>query len=285
MDKLRFYSFQIRDKLDLDLYANYFGCSRPIKWQEFLFLDNRLIQEVLKRDIKDHEIYLYEYGVATFVGFYEDEIRELLFLFHRIQEVNYSYFAQYYEHFQLKVGAYKEAYLEEEKPLVLKDLKPIIAEITAKSVGLHHMEADLEKKINGVEPLLIQMSKGRVKIDKKTKEILGEIIVFKYNLIRTLRLLELTSDENRKMIPKEAIVFLMEQFELQDRYQIVINKIDELKQMLYRYYEFHYHKKERDLYKFEVLLLAMFPLSYFVKSDHIKQVLSWIIDNIMQMVH
>lgn len=282
MENLRFYSFKISANLDLDSFAAYFKFTRPMKWTDHIFLDNHLIEGVLKKEVVHHGVYLYEYGVVTFVGFHEDEMREMLDFFSGLREINYVYFAKFYAYFTLSVGDYGEVRIGQDMLSTAKEIQPLVASLCAKSAGLMYMETALEEKMNRVAPLLHQMSLGKVRIDRHTQKILGEIIAFKYNLLTTLKIFDkdLLLGESTK--EKEAIRQLAKTFNLEDRYEVAQKKLDELRKMLYRYYSFHHNKKERSLYLFEVFLLAMFPLSYFVKSSHIKQMLQQLISFLIQ---
>lgn len=277
MKTIRYYSFKVADDLDLNLIADYFKINRPIKWSDNLMIDNTLVESVVKRPVSGHQVYFYKYGVISFIGFFEDEMREMVSLLNTIIPINYTYFASYYEHYQAKTGDHGEFFLSSDSTLSYKKMAPIIAETIAKSVGLNHMEIELSSLMNKVEPLLDQMDRGKVKIDKRTKKILGETLAFKYNLTTTLDIFDRPRSTQSNSEIKEGYDYLSELFELNDRYAIVENKIDDLKKIIYKYYNFNHHKKERDLYIFEVALLVCFPLSSFLTTGHLKMLIKWII--------
>lgn len=273
MSEVRYYSFKVREKFDLDKIAEYFKQTRPMKWTEFILIDNALVETVMKRSIRGHQIYLFEFGVLTFVNFYEDEMREFLSFLNQIEPVDYDSFAKYYEHYEVQMGEYGEV-LMENMPLVQhKQLVEIIAELTAKSVGLAHVEDAMTRLMDQVEPMLIQMSNGQIKINRRTKNVLGEIIFFKYKLVQSVKLFE---KPNASGMLREWSDSLQEHFELSDRYVILNRKSDDLKQMLIQYYKFNHSLKERRLYLFEVLLLASFPLASLIQSGRMTSFIKWI---------
>jgi len=272
MQTVRFYSFKVRETFDLDKIAAYFKRTRHLKWSAYIVLDNHLVESILKRPIKGHEVRLYQFGIVTFINFYEDEMRDFLSLIDQIESIDYNGFAKYYEHFELPIGEFGETLHDSLQTVPHKLLVEMIAENTAKSVGLAHIENALNTLMDQIEPLLIQMSRGNVKVDKRTKKVLGEIITFKYKLAQSIGLFEKPST---KLALKEWHEYIIEHFELSDRYVILESKIDDLRKMLFQYYGFNHSRKERRLYIFEIVLLAFFPLSSLIKSGTFSQFVHW----------
>ncbi len=274
MQTIRFYSFRVRETFDLDKIADYFKKTRPLKWSDYIVLDNHLVESALKRTIKGHEVILYQFGVVTFINFNEDEMRDLLSLLDQIEPLDYIGFAKEYEHFELEVGAFGETLHEGLQTIPHKLIIEMIAETTAKSVGLAHIEKALQKLMDQVEPLLIQMSHGRVKVDRRTKRVLGEMISFKYKLAKSIGLFEKPSTS---VALKEWHDYILEYFELNDRYLILESKVDDLKKMLFQYYKFNHSVKDRRLFIFEVVLLTFFPISSLADSGALWRFFEWLI--------
>lgn len=273
MQTIRFYSFKVRETFDLDKISGYFKKTRSLKWSDYIVLDNHLVESALKRSIKGHEVIFYQFGIVTFINFYEDEMRDLLSLIDQIEPIDYTGFAKDYEHFELEVGEFGETLHEGLQTVPHKQITEIIAETTAKSVGLAHVEQALQKLMDQVEPLLIQMSHGRVKVDRRTKRVLGEMISFKYKLAQSIGLFEKPSTS---IALKEWHEYILEYFELNDRYVILESKVDDLKKMLFQYYKFNQSIKDRRLFIFEVVLLAFFPISALAKSGALGKFIEWI---------
>ncbi|MBF4692679.1 RMD1 family protein [Fusibacter ferrireducens] len=274
MQTIRFYSFKVRETFDLDKIADYFKKTRSLKWSDYIVLDNHLLESTLKRTVKGHEVILYQFGVVTFINFYEDEMRNFLSLIDQIEAIDYTGFAKNYEHFELEVGAFGETLYEDLQTIPHKQITEMIAETTAKSVGLAHIEMALQQLMDQVEPLLIQMSHGRVKVDRRTKRVLGEMISFKYKLAQSVGLFDKPSTS---IALKEWHEYILEYFELNDRYIILEGKVDDLKKMLFQYYKFNHAIKDRRLFIFEIVLLTFFPISSLARSGALARFIEWIV--------
>ncbi|GAU77293.1 RMD1 family protein [Fusibacter sp. 3D3] len=273
MQTVRFYSFKVKETFDLDKIAGYFKRTRSLKWSDYIVLDNHIVESILKRTIKGHEVILYQFGIVSFINFYEDEMRDFLALLDQIETLNYTGFAKDYEHYELEIGAFGETLHETLQTVPHKQVTEMIAETMAKSVGLAHVERALEGLMDQIEPLLIQMSKGRVKVDRRTKRVLGEMISFKYKLAQSIGLFEKPSTS---IVLKEWHDHIIEYFELNDRYVILESKVDDLRKMLFQYYKFNQSIKDRRLFIFEVVLLAFFPISSLANSGALKRFAEWL---------
>ncbi|MBS7528676.1 RMD1 family protein [Fusibacter paucivorans] len=276
MNEVKFLSVKLAEKLDLSAIASVFNVTRTVKWQEVLLIDHELVELVLKRPVEKREVYLYSFGVATFVDFTEAEIRDFLAFIAQIQTVNYDDFAMYYDHYEAVVGDYGEWIVTPTLTIPFRPMIKHIAEAVAKSTGFMHTEAHLNRVMDSVEPMITKLAAGRSRITKTTMRIVRETIVFKFKLTRNLKLFERPSDAEFDNISREGYDWLSNHFELDERYQINAQKIETLKRMVYQYYHFNQNRKVRSLYIFEVFLLMLFPLVRML-SDRLPLMLAWLL--------
>jgi uncharacterized Rmd1/YagE family protein len=275
MNEVKFLSVKLAEKMDLNAIASVFNVTRTVKWQEVLLIDHELVALVLKRPTGKREVYLYSFGVATFVDFSEAEIRDFVAFLSQIQEISYDDFAKFYDHYEAIVGDYGEWVVTQDLTVPFRPMIKHIAEAVAKSAGLMHTEAHLSRVMDAVEPMITKLAAGRSRITKTTMQIVRETIVFKYKLTRNLKLFERPSDAEFGNISREGYDWLSNYFELDERYCINEEKIEALKRMVYQYYHFNQNRKVRSLYLFEVFLLTLFPLVRML-SDHMALILTWL---------
>ncbi|MDK2866622.1 MAG: hypothetical protein PWP51_1603 [Clostridiales bacterium] len=275
MNEVKFLSVKLAEKMDLNAIASVFNVTRTVKWQEVLLIDHELVELVLKRPVEKREVYLYSFGVATFVDFSEAEVRDFVAFIAQIQAVSYDDFAMYYDHYEATVGDYGEWIVTPTLTIPFRPMIKHIAEAVAKSTGLMHTEAHLNRVMDAVEPMIIKLAAGRSRITKTTMQIVRETIVFKFKLTRNLKLFEHPSDAEFGNISREGYDWLSKNFELDERYQINAQKIETLKRMVYQYYHFNQNRKVRSLYIFEVFLLMLFPLVRML-SDRLPLMIAWL---------
>lgn len=264
MKKIRFLAFKISETLDLELLSSFFKLTRTIKWKDFLKLDNEMIETVLNRGVTDHKVYLYAYGCIAFVDFYEDEIRLFLKFIETIVPVDEHYFYQYVAHYEAYIGDYGEGYLFKSdltSQMPFKQIEQVIAEAVSKSVALEAMESQMEDLMERIEPLILQMDRGRIKVSRKTLKILGHIISFKYNMAQNIDIYHKDEMVKEHLVIDDTHQTIYQYFELYTRYQRLMKKNQDLRKIVLRYYEFNAARKERQLYLFEVFLLVLFPLT------------------------
>ena len=266
MTEMRYFAVKISDRLDLETISEVFKVNRTLKWKNSLRIDSELVSTVLKQHVSKQEVYIYSFGVLTFLNFSEVSIRIFMDFMSQIQPVHYDDFAKYYDHYEAQIGDYGEWFVKDNLTIPIKTMNQHIADTVAKSAGLAHMEAQLERVIDSVEPMLLKLGKGKSRIDSRTMAIISETIVFKYKLTQNLQLFE--KPETSKLSGNGVIAYkwLANYFEFDERYQINAQKIESLKHMVYQYYHFNQTRKIKSLYVFEVFLLMLFPLTRILGS-------------------
>ena len=136
----------------------------------------------------------------------------------------------------------------------------IAANILAKSTELNKIEAELKVVLDEADMFIRYLKNGKLRANtKKVVSIIGECVRFKYNTLESVRLLDRPPEFNTIKTKKIFDIF-SNYYELNERYDVLLNRINVLDSITEEYFSFRSNQSERRLILFEVFLLLLFPL-------------------------
>lgn len=278
---IRFFGVKVNDYMSLDRIATYFKMNRSLKWIQYIYLDNDFIRWTLNANVEDHQCFIYEYGVICFVNFYEEEMRQFLSIIETIETISYEKYSRMYDAYRINYQLDKGIELYSGAPLIpieVATIRPLIASVLSKSIALNHVEGMLTDMIESVEPLLNSMGSGRFRVNKKAVQSFGKVLGFKYHLVRHLKLFDRIHQSDHSVELKQVYDTISNHFELEDRYQIIEKKIEEIKNITNQYYALGHSNNEQRLLLFEAIILALFPIAGLISHGYILRFIAFILE-------
>ena len=269
MRTVRFTSYKISSDIDLKKVADYFRLPAPESWEDFILLDEEPLAEVYKYRMLSKKVTIYEFGCITFENFYVDETGDFLkYLQLIIGNLDYKMFAKYNESLAANILEDASIRLWEGCSRTFPNsdsLAGIIAIVLAKSVALSKIESDVEVLLDEAENFITKLNNGNLNAGtRKYASTMAHILRFEYESAAGIRIFDRPSEVNRELTLREAYDELSSYYELEDRFDVLDKKVRELRNIARTYSKLRYWKQESRLLLFEVFLLALFPLSYFV---------------------
>jgi len=238
-----------------------------LSWREYIVLNQEHINDILKYESLSKEVYIYEFGCITFANFSNDEIRVVLeYISSIIENFNYNLIYRFHESHTIRVLDDGNCYLWKSSKESVKyetRINNIISMILAKSVALNRIEEELVKLLDEGEKLIAYLRKPIfLSTSKKFMNIVSKVLKFEYDTVKNVKIFERAFYGNEDLSSKEIYDELSKYFELQDRFKIIKSKIQDLRHISKAYLTFSFRRNEGNLYVFEIILLALFPLSH-----------------------
>lgn len=289
MDNILFTSVLIAKSLPLEKVSDYFKVHKPLKWKDYIVITGYHLEMVLRYDIKNKSVYIYDFGAITFINMHTAEIKIFMgYLESIVGALDYNLFMNSCEAHTMKMLEDNLCYLcsRSSDPIPYENyIIPIISEILAQSVALDRIEKVLSTLLDEAELMLQHLHKGRLKgRSRKIARITTRIIKFQYDSIKSIHIFDRQKFSTASLKPKEVHDELSEFYELHDRFHIIETKSTELLNIYSTYSELSDKKIEYRLYILQAVLLSMFPL-YSLIGDKVKHSIFYLIDfmsNVLQ---
>lgn len=285
MNTVRFISYKISSGIDLKKVATFFGLSTSRSWENCIILDEQQLAEVYKYKLPSKKIYIFEFGCIAFENFHTDETNKFLkYLQLIIGNLDYKALARYRESLAINISEDHSVSLWKGSARTFPysdGLAGIIAVALAKSVALSKIESDVDLLLDEAETFLMILSENKKPVTKlqsgtfntdtrKFASIMAHILRFEYDSAVGIRIFDRPSVTNRDLTLRGAYDELASYYELEDRYDVLEKKANELRKIARSYSVLRYWRQEGRLLLFEIFLLVLFPLSYIV-HDQLRQ--------------
>lgn len=269
MNIIMFNTFKVASKLPLKKIAAYFNLTEDTGWKEYIKIDSNIIEKMFKYGSSNKSVYLYRYGCITFVNFKYHEINHFFQYLSQIYVVLDSSLLSKFGETHV-IGVDDEGFVRlwegaEEKYPYNDILLNIIATVLAKSTELDKIETELNSVLDESELLINYLNTGRLRANtKKVVSIIAKCTRFKYRTIESVKLLDRPYEFDRLMENRKIFDDLSTYYELNDRYENISSRTHVLDSITQEYFTYKSNQSERRLLVFEIFLLALFPLSYFI---------------------
>ncbi len=277
MRTIHFNCYKISARLPLQKIAAYLEMSFPISWKDYIVIRGKHLDMILKYRTTSKQVYLFEFGCATFVNFESDEIRAFLEYLESLTGIlDSEYFAKYYETHSIKVYDNGECRLWKGNAEFVEYntyIIPIVCTVLSRSVALSKIEADADQLLDESEGIITLLQKGKLRAStKKLSSITAKMLRFEYDSVKNIKVLERSNLISRSIEARSIYDILAGYFELSERFEKIRNKCDELRRIVKSYSSLSYKNAENKLLLFETFLLFLFPL--FREIRHLLDFLS-----------
>lgn len=268
MDKILFSTYKLANKLPLMQIASFFNLKLDVAWKEYVKIDEFEIEKIFKYSSKK-SVFLYKYGCITFVNFNQDEIRYFLEYLRKLYiEIDDKLVSRYYESHNLIVDDEGLIKLWNESDLQYKynvKIVETVAAILAKSTELNKIENELSQVLDEADIFIAYLKRGRFRANNnRVISTVAECTRFKYNTIESVKLLDRPPEFSKTIESRKIYDIFSDYYELNERYNILTNRINVLDSILGEYFDFRSNESERRLLMFEILLLCLFPLMHIL---------------------
>ncbi|MGB7604716.1 MAG: RMD1 family protein [Lutisporaceae bacterium] len=253
--------FSLCNEINLNKLATHFGISKKFKWEEYLTLDNKQLQGIV-REPEGKIVKLFYFGSAVFVNMEHHEIVDFVNYMKTIEKgvanASYKYQDDYKIvvnnetptiHFEyMNVNNYEDYHLN------------ILAVILAKSVALERIEEGLDSLLDEMEEIIMKLEKGKLAIsDSKLAKTAANILKYKFNTISYLMLLD--KPDITWLNQESEILYneLSKLFELHDRYDKIKAKSETLMDIT-EVFSTLTHQKRGNILEWMVIILIAIEL-------------------------
>lgn len=274
MEKIHLISYKISAQLPLKEIARFFQMHGNLKWSEYILLEEKHLEVVFKYRLTNKQVYLFQFGCITFINFSINEISAFLeYLTSLAVKVDQNLFTKFNEEHVLGISMSGMCKLWDDNSKNYKfdpKIIEILSIVLAKSVALHKIEADLNNLLDEAERFIYRLQKGWLGINsRRLTSIVAKILRFEYESIHNIRIYDRTFATDT-LQAKEIYDALEEHYELYERFDIIENKIEDLRSVIHSYSTLSYKSTENRQYVFEIFLLVLFPLVHILQYilDH-----------------
>jgi required for meiotic nuclear division protein 1 len=243
--KLRVYDFRtvvFSKEININKIANQFNIFKKYKWEDPFILKSSDLNGIIEDMGNEKYIYMFSFGSCVFINMNDNEIKRFIEYIEEENKngeyirVNRSYIEKFYDDFSLEINEKEKDVILDEK-IILSELKDnyldIVSIVLAKSVALERVEHEIFKIFDKFEPTLDELEKGKLNIrDKYLAKQAASILNFKYATVSYIMI-----DDTPDLVWQNsdlAVLYekLSKFFDLEDRYESVIHKIDILMTIL-----------------------------------------------------
>lgn len=269
MKTLHFNSFKIASTFPLDRISHFFRLQRPLSWRDHLLLEDSQLELALKYHTTGKKVYIFQFGCITFINFNEGETRNFLNFFESIAgKISYDMFARFHEYHTFGIYDDGSCMLWENGPVVPyhAEIISVMATILAKSAALYKVETDISSLLDKIEIFIHYLNKGKLYANSKTfAAITSKLLRFEYDSINNIRIFDRASATEQNLMLRNTYDKLSVYYELNDRFDIIENKVKDLLHITAAYSNLSNKHLENRQNLFVAILLALFPLSYGIE--------------------
>ena len=272
MNKKHFICYKAYNSIDLKNTASLFGLPAPESRDRFIILGGRQLSEVYKYNMEEKRIFIFTIGCIVFEDFNIDETDNFFeTLGQTIGEPDYRMLAVYRESHTISINDQGNLFLwkesSEEYPSI-DGLFDIIAIILAKSTALSKEESDIDQLLDEADIHISGFQKGIVGSGtRRFTSTMAHIIKFEQQSTAGIMIFDRPAATTGSIRLKEVYDKLSAYYELDDRYEVLESKVNELRKIVRTYSTLRYRNQENRLLIFEIFLLMLFPL--FRIAEHI----------------
>jgi uncharacterized Rmd1/YagE family protein len=272
MKKVSFNCFKIASRLPLDRVASHFEIRRSPSWQNFIVLESGRLDRVFKYSDPQKKVYLFDFGCIVFINFDVESMKHFIGYLNSITgNIDYSFFTRYSDSHIIEIMHEGTCSLWQGSGYTIKYFDGVITAVSlalARSTALMHIENRLASMLDESERFIEFLQKGRLRAKShKFAKVAARVLSFEYETINNIRIFDrFVPVSERPTAAKEAYKIMEEYYELLERFEIMESKIEDLKGIVKRYHYLSHNTIESRLLIFEIFLLALFPLSYFLEK-------------------
>ncbi len=237
MNQTVFKSMALSRELNINKIAKKFNIYKKYKWEEPLILKNKDLQKIFGANIENKYVFVFSFGSAIFINIEEGEISTFIdYISDNEIKVNGTYIKKFSEEFYLKLLPDSAVSILDDG-IIVPEIKDyyfiIISTVLAKSISLERVEDSIYRIFDKFEPTLDILEKGKLNIrDKDLAKNAADILKFKYETTSYIMIDEIPDIAWENSEIEELYRDLSNFFDLDDRYESIMHKIDILMSVL-----------------------------------------------------
>ena len=238
METMIFKAFAVTSEIDLNKIAVACNIRKKYTWEEPLILQKDLLERILGHDIVPEKLVLiFSFGSVVFINNTPADI-ECFFEYLRRFQPNFDIqnTQVYSDDYELRINPSSQLEFTDQYVTVpmFADFYPeLISTVIAKSVALERIEEHMETVLDKVEGVIDRLEKGKLHIsDKEVAKATAQIVRHEYNTIAYIMILDKPDSTWIHSLAGTFYDQMADFFELNDRYEILQQKTNTLKNIL-----------------------------------------------------
>ncbi len=238
METMIFKAFAVTNEIDLNKIAVACNIRKKYTWEEPLILQKDLLERILGHDIVPEKLVLiFSFGSVVFINNTPADI-ECFFEYLRRFQPNFDIqnTQVYSDDYELRINPSSQLEFTDQYVTVpmFADFYPeLISTVIAKSVALERIEEHMETVLDKVEGVIDRLEKGKLHIsDKEVAKATAQIVRHEYNTIAYIMILDKPDSTWIHSLAGTFYDQMADFFELNDRYEILQQKTNTLKNIL-----------------------------------------------------
>lgn len=262
MEVLQVRAFWLCNEIGLDALAKHFGIARRSRWEDLLSLEPENLTGVLSEPV-GKRIHLFPFGCIVTFGMAHHEVIDLIGYLRRVEPRLQDPQGSFQDDILLEMGAPRLSIRDDRIAVpVLEDWLPgILSTVLSKSVALERVEAEVERLLDESEPVVRDLSSGKVSpSDAKISSLAGQILSFRLDTVAYIQLLDKPDATWDNPGAEELYGRLSQFFELQDRYDKIQAKSGVLMDLTEVVATYAHHHRDARL-EWAIILLIVFEIA------------------------
>lgn len=253
--------YKIASKPDLRRVAEYFRIPIGNNVPEVLHFMPSHLRAALSMETSMMTAWYFSFGCLCLVNFEVTDAYRFVNLIESTGEpVDYRRFFAHVEREELRL----EANLPEEA--AFREIW-LHAAALAKSVELKHLEDSVNKVFDQTERFFTDLQRGFSNPSSRwLTHLTTQVVKLQLDVVKSLRILDRPNDIIDTMKAREIYDNASEAHELNKRFSTIQLKIDDVMEFISPYRKIGFSQKEHRLLVLELILLALFPLSYLIRN-------------------
>jgi len=261
MDTIRLRAYWLGNEIGLDALAKHFGLSRRSKWEDLLHLDAANLAGVLKEP-EGKSVDLFPFGCVVTWGLAHHEVADLVAYLRKVQPRLQDPHELFQDDLLLQIGADRLEIRDDRVavPVLEGWMAGILSTVLSKSVALERVEHEIERLLDEAEPVVQELSRGRVSpSDRKVSSLAGQIMSFRLDTVSYIQLLDKPDATWDNPAAEDFYGRLSQLFELQERYDKIQAKSAVLMDLtgVVTNYAHHHHSARLE---WMIILLIVFEI-------------------------
>jgi uncharacterized Rmd1/YagE family protein len=238
MKDLVFKTYAVTNEIDLNRIAEECNIKKKYTWEEPLLLQGDILKRIIAEEITENEkVLLFSFGSIVFINSSTDHIEKFMLYMKNIKtDIEIENYERFHDDYALHIDESIEIELTDDYvqiPEMELFYPELISIVIAKSVALERIEMQLGRILDDLESKIDNLEKGKLNIgNKELARITSRIVRHEYNTIAYIMILD---KPDITWVNSEAAYFyeqMSEFFELNDRYEIIKNKTEILKNII-----------------------------------------------------
>ncbi len=251
----QFNCYKISLQPNLNRLADFFKVELSGEDHSFLILKPDEVSSTLKFDTPTKFVWFFKFGCVCFVDFDTTETYRFLISLESIfGKIDFNLFSKFNENHNLEFN-------QSVSPEKIITTLSLYAIVLAKSTELKYLEAKLNSVYDRAERLVLDLQQGLPKpFNRVLKRFTLDIVKLQLTIVNDLKILERPNEYDDLKL-KTIYHSTAELYELKKRFNTIQTKIANLIEIITPYQNLGFNRRETRLLIWEVIMIALFPLS------------------------